>query len=197
MGVNGITSGMAADYVASAKTALNTKADSAEKSSASANQGVVYEPSQQAKESDTSKTSDYSAAIKKMKLEQASKNQQLEQLVTQMLGKQAGKFTSLADMFKNMEVDEETRAQAEKDISEDGYWGVEQTSDRLVDMAKALSGGDPTKADELMSAIQKGYDQATKAWGDKLPDICQKTIDAANDKLTKWRDGLDVAAVEA
>ncbi len=197
MGVNGITSGMAADYVASAKTALNTKADSAEKSSASANQGVVYEPSQQAKESDTSKTSDYSAAIKKMKLEQASKNQQLEQLVTQMLGKQAGKFTTLADMFKNMEVDEETRAQAEKDISEDGYWGVEQTSDRLVDMAKALSGGDPTKADELMSAIQKGYDQATKAWGDKLPDICQKTIDAANDKLTKWRDGLDVAAVEA
>ena len=126
-----------------------------------------------------------------MQLELSTKNQQLENLVSQLLGKQAKKFLSLSDLYKNLEVDAETAAQAQKDISEDGYWGVEQTSDRLVEMAKALSGGDPSKADTLISAIKKGYDQAAKAWGDKLPDICQKTIDAANDKLAKWRDGLE------
>ena len=29
-------------------------------------------------------------------------------------------------------VDDATRAQAKKDISEDGYWGVKQTSQRLL-----------------------------------------------------------------
>jgi hypothetical protein len=93
-------------------------------------------------------------------------------------------------MFKTLTVDADTIAQAKKDISEDGYWGVEQTSDRLVAMAQALSGGDSSKADELISAIQKGFEQATKAWGEDLPDICKQTIDAATEKLTNWRDGI-------
>ena len=78
---------------------------------------------------------------------------------------------------------------AQKDIADDGYWGVEQTSDRLVSMAQALSGGDTSKADTLIAAIKKGFDEATEAWGDKLPDICQKTIDAAVKKMEAWRDG--------
>ncbi len=192
MSVNGITNAVASTYASMSKSSDYTKSStSAEKTTKSEESGVVYEPSDQAKESDTSKTSDYSATIKKMQLELSTKNQQLENLVSQLLGKQAKKFLSLSDLYKNLEVDAETAAQAQKDISEDGYWGVEQTSDRLVEMAKALSGGDPSKADTLISAIKKGYDQAAKAWGDKLPDICQKTIDAANDKLAKWRDGLE------
>ena len=192
MSVNGITNAVASTYASMSKSSDYTKSStSAEKTTTSEESGVVYEPSDQAKESDTSKTSDYSATIKKMQLELSTKNQQLENLVSQLLGKQAKKFLSLSDLYKNLEVDAETAAQAQKDISEDGYWGVEQTSDRLVEMAKALSGGDPSKADTLISAIKKGYDQAAKAWGDKLPDICQKTIDAANDKLAKWRDGLE------
>lgn len=192
MSVNGITNAVASTYASMSKSSDYTKSStSAEKTTKSEESGVVYEPSDQAKESDTSKTSDYSATIKKMQLELSTKNQQLENLVSQLLGKQAKKFFSLSDLYKNLEVDAETAAQAQKDISEDGYWGVEQTSDRLVEMAKALSGGDPSKADTLISAIKKGYDQAAKTWGDKLPDICQKTIDAANDKLAKWRDGLE------
>ena len=42
------------------------------------------------------------------------------------------------------------------DIAEDGYWGVNKTSDRLVSMAIALAGGDTDKADELKNAITKG-----------------------------------------
>lgn len=46
-----------------------------------------------------------------------------------------------------------------------------------------------SKADTLIAAIKKGFDEATEAWGDKLPDICQKTIDAAVKKMEAWRDG--------
>lgn len=39
-------------------------------------------------------------------------------------------------------VDAATKAQAQKDISEDGYYGVKQTSERLFDFASALAGDD-------------------------------------------------------
>ncbi len=93
-------------------------------------------------------------------------------------------------MFKNVNADPATIAQAKKDIGEDGYWGVEQTSDRLVSMAQALSGGDSAKADELIAAMKKGFSQATKAWGEDLPDICKNTIDTAVKKMEDWRDGI-------
>ena len=89
-----------------------------------------------------------------------------------------------------------TIEQAKKDISEDGYWGVEQTSDRLVSMAKALSGDDPSKADMLIDAIKKGFEQAGKDWGEDLPDICKKTIDTAIKKMEDWRDGVNPEAEE-
>ena len=85
-------------------------------------------------------------------------------------------------------VDAETAAQAQAELGEDGYWGVEKTSDRLVGMAQALSGGDKSKADSLMAAMQKGFDQAGKSFGGKLPDICQQTIDRAFEKMEAWKN---------
>ena len=131
-----------------------------------------------------------------MKKELASKNEQLQNLVTQLLGEQAGKYTKLADMFKNINPDPATIEQAKKDIAEDGYWGVEQTSERMVSMAKALSGGDPAYADKMIAAIKKGFDQATEAWGEDLPDICKNTIDTAVKKMEEWRDSMTTAATE-
>lgn len=189
MSVNGIT-GATSAYVAT-NVPTSTKA-AAEKKTAE-DKGVVYEPSTNAKDSNSTKVTDYSSIVSKLKQQQASHTQQLQNLVDKLLSKQADKYTSLADMFKNITVDPATAAQAQKDIADDGYWGVEQTSDRLVEMAQALSGGDATKADQMINAIKKGYDQAAKAWGGELPDICQKTVDAATEKLNKWRESLNEA----
>jgi len=87
-------------------------------------------------------------------------------------------------------VDPEISLQAQKDIADDGYWGVEQTSDRLVSFAIALSGGDTSKADLLIEAVKKGFEEAERIWGGKLPDISYKTLDAVIKKLEAWRDGL-------
>ena len=113
---------------------------------------------------------EYRSVIKQMKGELSSKNQQLQNLVDQLLSKQAKKYTTLKDLFTDIkdgkvDVDPATIAQAQKDVADDGYWGVDKTSDRLVDMAKALSGGDSSKADTLIAAIKKGFDQAADAWG--------------------------------
>lgn len=193
MSVNGITSGVSNSYPS---TSVSRETASKTETKKTADTGVIYEPSTSAKDSST-KLTDYSSIVASMKKELSSKNEQLQNLVNKLLSNQAKKYISLSDMFKDIQVDEQTRIQAQKDISDDGYWGVEQTSDRLVSMAKALSGGDSSKADAMISAIEKGFDEATKAWGDELPDICQKTIDAAKQKLQNWRDGGSDAATEA
>lgn len=77
-------------------------------------------------------------------------------------------------------VSEDCKAQAQKDISEDGYYGVKQTSQRLFDFASALAGDDVDKMKEMQKAMEKGFKQATKTWGRELPSICKETMNAAN-----------------
>ena len=190
MSVNGVTSATST-YATTQTTAKTSTAAKSTSDTKTDNTGVVYEKSTNATDS-KNKVKDYSSVVSSMKKELNTKNTQLQNLVNQLLGKQANKYTKLADLFKNINADPATIAQAQKDIGEDGYWGVEQTSDRLVSMAKALSGGDSTKADELIAAMKKGFEQATAAWGDELPSICQNTIDSAVKKMESWRDGLNV-----
>lgn len=186
MSVNGITS--ANSSYTTPQTTAKTKVSQATNTADAKDIGVVYETSSKTDDK-SNKIKDYSSVVATMKKELSTKNEQLQNLVTKLLGKQAGKYTKLADLFKDIQADPATIEQAQKDIADDGYWGVEQTSDRLVSMAQALSGGDTSKADTLIVAIKKGFDEATEAWGDKLPDICQKTIDAAVKKMEAWRDG--------
>ena len=186
MSVNGITS--ANSSYTTPQTTAKTKVSQATNTADAKDIGVVYETSSKTDDK-SNKIKDYSSVVATMKKELSTKNEQLQNLVTKLLGKQAGKYTKLADLFKDIQADPATIEQAQKDIADDGYWGVEQTSDRLVSTAQALSGGDTSKADTLIAAIKKGFDEATEAWGDKLPDICQKTIDAAVKKMEAWRDG--------
>lgn len=190
MSVNGVT-GVTSTYATTPTTSTAASTAKDPVSTKTDDIGVVYEKSTTAKDGND-KVTDYSSIISNLKQELNTKNTQLQNLVNQLLGEQANKYTKLSDLFKNINADPATIAQAQKDIGEDGYWGIEQTSERLVSMAKALSGGDSAKADQMIAAMKKGFDQATAAWGDKLPSICQDTIDAAVKKMESWRDGLNV-----
>lgn len=133
--------------------------------------------------------------IAQLKADAEQRTSQLRSLVESMILKQNQSFQigtltdeKMYEMLRKgeVEVSPEVRAQAQEDISEDGYWGIEQTSERLFSFAKAISGGDPSKAETLIEAMEKGFQQATKSWGDDLPDICQKTLDAAKEKIRNW-----------
>lgn len=154
---------------------------------------VVYEKSPK----DAVKTAKSNLDIvNKMKADLQKRKDQLRSLVDQMLNKQGKAFTDATNMWEmlrtgKLEVDPEVAKQAQADIAEDGYWGVEQTSDRLVEFAKGLAGNDTAFADELLAAMKKGFEQATGEWGDDLPDICQRTMEAAEKKMIAWRDGKE------
>lgn len=154
---------------------------------------VIYEKSTTSQ--DKQKTLPNKAVIAQMKADTNQRTNQLYSLVQKMFNKQGITYNNSTEMFDILRngkftADPDTIAQAKKDISEDGYWGVKQTSDRLVSFAQALSGNDPEQADKMIAAVKKGFEQATKTWGGKLPDICQQTLDTTIEKLTKWRDGI-------
>ena len=151
------------------------------------NAGAVYEKAAEPEKKATysinkMSAEDRAALVEKMKRDMANQKHQMSSIVTQMLSKQ-GKVSNLSQMFspENLKnVSAEDIAQAKKDVSEDGYWGINQTAQRLFDFAAALAGDDVGKMKEMQAAMEKGFKKAEKAWGGKLPDICQDTIKAAN-----------------
>ena len=151
----------------------------------------VYEKSDESTKKTTaySKETDRAKIIQQLKADDAIRQQQLLDIVNKMMGKQAKAF-GIANSDSDDEsiwrflakgdftVDAATKAQAQADIAEDGYWGVQQTSDRILDFAKALAGDDPDKLENMRAAFEKGYKQAEKTWGGELPEISKQTFDA-------------------
>lgn len=178
-----------ASYYASAK-----KVEKAEDTKNTAKDtGVVYEKSSEVNKPATysiNKMSEKDRAnlVSQLKADQANRQSQLVSLVEQMMTKQSTTFSmanGTDDMWKflasgEFEVDAATKAQAQEDISEDGYWGIKQTSQRLFDFASALAGDDVDKMKDMQEAMEKGFKLATKAWGKDLPDISKDTLEAAN-----------------
>lgn len=192
--VNSYTSGAA--YTASTASKTETEAKSTDTQAAAEKTGVVYEKSSASASSVSGSKVQNSALIAQLKADSNNRIAQLQGIVEQMMSKQGSAIGKADSMWSflasgDFTVDAATKAQAQADIAEDGYWGVNQTSDRILDFAKALSGNDKSKAEELINAFKKGYEQATKAWGKTLPDISKKTYDAVLDKFDQWVNGED------
>jgi len=86
----------------------------------------------------------------------------------------------------NFTVDAKTKAEAQAAISEDGYWGVKQTSQRLFDFAHAIAGDNEEQMRKMQNAIEKGFKQAESAWGGSLPSISGETYKAVNDLFSEY-----------
>lgn len=66
--------------------------------------------------------------------------------------------------------------QADELVSENGYFGVDQTSQRIVDFVIKGAGDDMEKLKSGREGVLKGFQEAEKAWGGKLPEISYETL---------------------
>lgn len=131
---------------------------------------------------------DRKAIVAQLKADQEKRQSQLTDLVHNMLNTQTNTFGQANNIWQflskgNFTVDAATQKKAQEAISEDGYWGVKQTSDRIVSFATALAGDDQKQLEKMRDAFLKGYKQAEKTWGGKLPDISKRTYDAVLEKF--------------
>jgi hypothetical protein len=109
----------------------------------------------------------------------------LRGLVLNMLKEQGIDF-KIANGDSEIDLSKISQADAQKLIAEDGYFGVDQTSDRIVNFAIAASGSDPSRIDAIKAGVEKGFKEAMKAFGGSLPDISYDTYDAIMSKLDAW-----------
>lgn len=157
----------------------------------------VVPPKQDSIELGTSTSEDIGAytadrkMINELKQDFARNTESFKKMVEAMIQKQ-GKTVNqvLKDLAEGKDikltVDSETQATAQEAISENGYFGVKKTSERLIDFAKALSGGDKSKIETLKNAFVEGFEAAKKAFGGELPEISQKTYDAVMLGFDDW-----------
>ena len=136
---------------------------------------------------DDIKTTYDKASIDKLKNESNKSFETLKKMVEELL-KSQGK--ALNDLLPGelVKVDGATRAKASELIADDGPLGIEAMSDKIVDFAKAVSGGDKGKLATLKNAIDKGFREAERILG-KLPEISMKTYDRIMEKLDIWEKG--------
>lgn len=109
-------------------------------------------------------------------------------------------ITTLEDQGINLQIStgdgeidltEITPDEAQELVSEDGYFGVDKTSQRIVDFAINSFGGDVDKLEEMRSAIDKGFKDAAEAFGGDLPEISQQTYEAIMDKLDAFAASVE------
>ena len=109
----------------------------------------------------------------------------LRNLVANLLNEQ-GINTKIAAGGSEIDLATVTPVQAQDLVSEDGYFGVKQTSERIFQFAVGIAGGDTSRIAAIKEGIDKGFAEAKKAFGDWLPDISYETYDAVMQKLDDW-----------
>lgn len=148
------------------------------------------EPKSILKMSDEERAELVAGLKEKMKQDQAK----LFDFVRNTLAGQGNALAEADDVWKfiasgNYEVDAKTKSEAQEAISEDGYYGVKQTTDRIFDFALALTGGNPEQMKKMESAFEEGFKEATKSWGKELPDISKQTFAAVKEKFAAFYGG--------
>ena len=173
-----------------------TSSKEAEKSTGYSDVAATYEHSSKSADSTTTvnKKASNASVVAQLKADQETRMAQMQSLVTKMFSKQGITIGTADDMWKalaggNFTADADTIAQAKEDISEDGYWGVKQTSERIFSFAQALAGDDEEKMTKMKEAFEKAFKEATKTWGKELPGISQDTRDAVLKKFDDYFAG--------
>lgn len=109
----------------------------------------------------------------------------LRSFVIDTFEKQGMDFT-LSIGGDEVDLRELTQQDAQELVAVDGYFGVEQTSDRIVDFATGIAGNDPTRLEAILEGVERGFNEALEAFGGWLPDISYQTYDAVMEKLDVW-----------
>ncbi len=118
---------------------------------------------------------------------QAISDQQMtsfKNMIQTMLGKQVKTLNK--SLFEGISISAADKQAAIDAISPGGAWSPENVANNILNMAKALSGGDQSKIETLRNAVLKGFAAAEKTWGGKLPSITDETKEIIMKGFDEW-----------
>ena len=98
--------------------------------------------------------------------------------------------------YEGKPIAELSQKEASALVSEDGIFGIKQTSERIAQFVIAGAGGDEDLLRAGREGMLQGFKEAEKMWGGKLPDISQKTMQAAIEMVDKEMSSLGYSILD-
>ncbi|MDB2405360.1 hypothetical protein N9W00_00300 [Arcobacteraceae bacterium] len=91
-------------------------------------------------------------------------------------GKSEDKEFNLSNIgYEGKPITELSTEEATELIGEEGFFGINQTSQRVADFVLNFSADDLEKLEKGREGIVQGFEDAKEMWGDDLPEISYKT----------------------
>ena len=87
--------------------------------------------------------------------------------------------------YNGKSLNELTSDEANDLISENGFFGIANTAERIASFVLNGVGDDVEKLKAGIEGVAKGFEDAKKIWGGELPEISQKTIEKTLETLDK------------
>jgi len=126
--------------------------------------------------------------------ELSSNNTQAQNsLLSFLSGNQTEGELSLQDIgYEGKPILELSQEEANELVSEDGFFGIDQTSQRVADFVLGFSGDNLEILEQGREGIVKGFEDAQKMWGGELPQISldtqAKTLELIDAKIAELKE---------
>lgn len=99
--------------------------------------------------------------------------------------------------YTGPELSQLSKEEAAQLVSENGFFGIKKTSERISDFVINGAGDDLERLKEGRAGVIQGYKEAESTWGGELPDISKKTLDAALVRIDKRIEALGGSVIDA
>ena len=115
-------------------------------------------------------------------------SQQVDRLREMVLNtlREQGVATSIGTGDTEVDMEQLSVEEAQSLISKDGYFGVEQTSERIFQFAAGMIQAFPEHKDAVLEGFLGGFAEAEAAFGGALPEISYQTRDAFQVKMDEF-----------
>ncbi|MDF1874471.1 hypothetical protein JHD48_01845 [Sulfurimonas sp. SAG-AH-194-I05] len=97
--------------------------------------------------------------------------------------------------YSGKPIAELSQSEATALVSDDGIFGITQTSERIANFVINGSGGDEEKMRAGRAGMIQGFKDAEKMWGGELPEISQKSMQAAVEMVDKAMNSLGYSII--
>lgn len=92
--------------------------------------------------------------------------------------------------YEGKPIAELSQDEAAELVSEDGIFGIKQTSERIANFVINGARGDEDMMRAGREGMLQGFKEAEAMWGGELPEISQKTMQAATEMVDKAMSDL-------
>ena len=101
------------------------------------------------------------------------------------LSKILGGLDYAAMGYEGKAIGELNKDEASELIGENGFFGINNTADRIANFIVNAAGGDHAKLQAGREGMLRGFNEARKIWGGELPEISEKTITRATEAIER------------